>query len=73
MVKEYKAYYEHEWLNGISTKINFFKRDLFPLDSSKFKFRTDNFQHIDRKSINTSEIRLDLRFAYKEKFFVRRI
>ncbi len=69
MVEEYKGIYQHEWFNGFSNSINLFHRDLFPLSASKFSFHTGYSEKI-KKSITSSELRLDLRFAYKEKYIL---
>ncbi len=36
MVREYKAYYEHEWFTGFSNTIRFIRRDVFALGEEKF-------------------------------------
>ena len=69
MVREYKGFYQHEWLNGFSSTFNFIHRDIYPIGSSVF-----NFYHPDKQEtknyITTTEARLDLRFAYQEKFLL---
>jgi hypothetical protein len=69
MVEQYNGYYEHEWFNGFSNTINFIRRDVTPPLNTQFIF--NNNEHIENyNSIITSEIRLDLRFAYKEKYLM---
>jgi hypothetical protein len=70
MVEEYKCFYEHEWFNGFSNTINFQRRSITPPLNSKFQFSPNpdiSLKEI-KNYITTSELRLDLRFAYKEKY-----
>ncbi|HNW96973.1 MAG TPA: DUF5686 family protein [Bacteroidales bacterium] len=67
MVKEFKSHYEHEWFNGFSNTIHFIHRDIYPLGITKFQF-INGGQLDEMNSITTSEIQLDTRFAYNEKF-----
>ncbi|MBE9491822.1 MAG: carboxypeptidase-like regulatory domain-containing protein [Bacteroidetes bacterium] len=69
MVEEFKGYYEHEWFTGFSNRINLIHRTLFPVGGKTLQIN-ENGQNIDENSIVTSEIRLDTRFAYKEKYLI---
>jgi hypothetical protein len=66
-VKEFKCDYENEWFTGFSNTLHFTHRDIFPLGATKFEF-TQGGQTEERNSITTSEIQIDTRFAYNEKF-----
>jgi hypothetical protein len=69
--EEYKGYYEHEWFNGFSNTINFFRRNMNPLKLNtepRFQFIGNSGEIINMNSITTSEFRFDMRFAYKEKY-----
>jgi len=68
MVREYKTYYEHEWFNGFSSTIKFLKRDIYPI-SDNFKIFNNNSIE-EKKSITTSEIQFNTRFAYDEKYIM---
>ncbi len=70
MVEEYKAFYEHEWFTGFSNTINFYRRNISAPLNLQFKYSTepDKYSEEIKKSIITSEVRLDMRFAYKEKY-----
>jgi hypothetical protein len=67
MVKEYKAYYEHEWFNGFSNTIRFIRRDVYALGDEKFIINDNGSQYIDN-SLVSNEIQLYTRFAFREKF-----
>jgi len=67
IVREYKAFYEHEWFNGFSTTPRFNNRTIYPLGSSTFEIN-DNGKIKELNSIKTSEISLEIRYAYDEKF-----
>ncbi len=68
MVKEFNGFYENEWFNGFSNTVRFIHRDIFPLGATKFEFLVGGQKEI-MNSITTSEIQLNTRFAYNEKFF----
>lgn len=67
LVEEYKSHYEYEWFNGFSNTIHLVHRKMFPLGTSKFEFYNNGAKDV-KNMIVTSEIRLDTRFAYREKF-----
>lgn len=67
MVREFKFEYEHEWFTGFSNTAHFVHRDIFPLGTTKFEFNQGG-QLKEMNSVTTSEIQLDTRFAYNEKF-----
>jgi hypothetical protein len=69
MVREYKVCYEHEWFTGFINRIHLIHREVFPLGSTEF------IVYPDRRgspqfmgSIFTSEIRLDARISFRERF-----
>lgn len=69
MVREYKAAYEHEWFIGLSNTVQFLHREVFPLGSTEFiVYPGPDMPAQPMKSIYTSEIRLDARFSFSEKF-----
>ncbi|HRW96443.1 MAG TPA: DUF5686 family protein [Bacteroidales bacterium] len=71
MVEEYKAFYEHEWFNGFQNTVNFLHRNLYsPANAAfQFYFREDTLQSFTEKNkLASTEIRLDTRLAYREKF-----
>ncbi len=73
MVEEFKIHYEHEWFNGFSNKLNLIHQNLYPLEGNKFEFYiyTDTGKIIQQETaITSTEVRLDTRMAYKERFLM---
>jgi len=72
LVKEIKGYYEHEWFTGFSNTISFSHRDIYPLRNTKFIFLENLSQNnsVIKKYLTSSEISLNTRFAYKEKYYM---
>ncbi len=64
LVNELKAHYEHEWFTGFSNTIRFLHKDIFPIADTVFNFG----EGTTRDKITTSEITLEMRFAYKERY-----
>jgi len=69
LVREYKAAYEHEWFNGCVNTLQFLHREVFPLGSTEFTvYPGQGTSPQTMRSIYTSEIRLDTRLSFREKF-----
>ena len=66
-IEQYNGFYEHEWFNGFLNIVNFTRRSVSPPLKTNFTFN-NNGNSDTLKFITTSEIRLDFRFAYKEKY-----
>ena len=69
MVKEYKSFYEHEWFSGLSNTFVFTHREVFPITGENFIIHEEDSE-VKIPSIRTSEVSLNLRFAYNEKFLM---
>ena len=69
MVEEYKAHYEYEWFHGLSNKITFRRRTIFPLQDENFVIYDHNSTKIFNQ-ITTSEFEFNMRFAYKETYLI---
>lgn len=67
-LESYKVYYEKEWLSGYSHRLSFEHGILIPLGKLDYSYYNNNERTRVRNSINTSEISLFMRFAYREKF-----
>jgi hypothetical protein len=67
MVKEFKAFYEHEWFTGFSNTIRFIRRDVYALGDEKFIINNNGSTYIDN-SLVSNEIQLYTRFAYRERY-----
>ncbi len=73
MVEEYKVHYEHEWFNGFSNTFNLIHRNLYPVGDNVFQLNVvdDTGTYMKEESaITSTEIRLDTRLAYKERFLL---
>ena len=67
LARETMFSYEHEWFTGFSNKLNLIHRTIQAYEAADFVVFNDNVP-VEMKTITTSEIRLDFRFAYNEKF-----
>jgi hypothetical protein len=68
MVRDYRIAYEHEWFNGLINRLHFIHREVFPLGSTEFVVFPDNAEPLTMPSIYTSEIQIDTRLSFKERF-----
>ncbi len=67
-VNQAYAWYEREWMEGLSSKITLIGRTITPLIANSYKYYgTDGSIHT-KESIRNTEVRVNVRFAYKEKF-----
>lgn len=69
MVKEFKINYEHEWFQGFSNNIIFKHREMSPLYDQLFYLNTAN-DITTFKYLVTSDITVNTRFAFNEKFLM---
>lgn len=65
---EYNFYYEHEWFHGFSNTLNFRYKDIIPLGTDAVRVYNDAGDLVSLQNIPTSEISLETRFAFREKF-----
>lgn len=63
-----QAYYEREWFPGLITRFILINRDLKPVGLSEYLFKSDDGSIVEKPSITTTEFRLNVRFAWKEKY-----
>lgn len=70
MTREYNFYYEHEWFNGFINKINLLHKIIIPVGDEKIEIYDDHGDIVVKETITTSEICLDSRFAFNEKFIL---
>lgn len=69
MVRDYRICYEHEWYTGLINRIHFIHRELFPLGSTEFVvFPEERGDPYFMNSIYTSEIQIDTRISFHERF-----
>ncbi|MCC6181155.1 MAG: carboxypeptidase-like regulatory domain-containing protein [Bacteroidia bacterium] len=62
------AWYEREWIDGLSSKITLIGRTITPLAANVYKYYKRDGSIADKENIRNTELRLNIRFAYKEKF-----
>lgn len=68
MIDETKVYYEREWFYGLSNRLMVRRRVMQPKGSLHYFQRDADNILVDVEEIITSEISLNTRFAYREKF-----
>jgi hypothetical protein len=69
MVRDYRIDYEHEWFTGFINRIHLIHRQLFPLGSTEFViFPLLGSNPVLLNSIFTSEIQIDTRISFRERF-----
>ena len=66
--EEYKVDFEHDWFTGFSNKIMFRNRTMRPLGLLDYQRINEQGQIDNIKQIETSELSLYTRFAFKEKY-----
>jgi hypothetical protein len=67
MDRQYNCVYENEWFNGFSNSLSLVHRQLFPIGNTIFTVNDNGVQQ-QKSSITTSEVNLNTRFAFHEKF-----
>ncbi|MFP4469421.1 MAG: DUF5686 family protein [Bacteroidales bacterium] len=73
LVEEVKMHYEHEWFNGFENTLNLIHRNLYSIGDTKFEYYavSDTGMVVNEETaITSTEIRLDTRLAYKERFLM---
>ncbi len=68
MVNQFKTSYEHEWFQGFSNTIRLKWREQFPFENQQFVLFNDFGTSDYYSSFITSEISINTRYAYNEKF-----
>ncbi len=67
-VRELKMSYEHEWFNGLINRVWFIHRELFPPGNTAFVTFPQPGEPTLARSLYTSELRLDTRLSFRERF-----
>ena len=67
-VEQYRGFYESEWFSGFSTKLILAHRVMTPLGNTQYRFTEDLIDTFSIPNIKSSEIGLNIRFAYGERF-----
>ncbi len=62
------AWYEREWIDGLTSKVTLIGRTITPLAVNSYKYYKRDGSIGTKENIRNTEVRLNVRFAYKEKF-----
>ncbi len=62
------AWYEREWVDGLTSKVTLIGRTITPLSADVYKYYKSDGSIVTKENIKNTEVRLNVRFAYKEKF-----
>jgi len=69
MVQDFRVAYEHEWHTGFINRLHLIHRQVFPLGSTEFiVFPEKGGEPRYMNSIFTSEVQLDTRISFRERF-----
>jgi hypothetical protein len=68
MVTEYMGFYEHEWFTGFSNTFRFIHRNVEAIGDDKFFINEAPDQQLVLNSLISSEIQINTRFAFRERF-----
>lgn len=69
LVEQTKLHYEHEWFNGFSNTLYLIHSNIYPAGKTKFnRIAPLSSDTLNQSAITSTEIRLDTRLAYKERF-----
>lgn len=67
-VSSVQGYYEREWFPGLITKLSLIGRQFTPLGTNQYLYEKNEGGYGERENINNTEARLNVRFAWKEKY-----
>ena len=71
IVNEAGGYYDHEWFLGFSTKFKVRHKQIYASETVPFKmYDTSKGDTVDVHKLRTTELSLNFRFAYNEKFIM---
>ena len=62
------AWYEREWVGGLTSKVILAGRTITPLVANAYQYYKKDGTIATKENIKNTEVRLNVRFAYKEKF-----
>jgi hypothetical protein len=67
-VEQYEWWYEREWYPGLNSKFYVVNRNMYPLGDQSYMKPEPNGTYDSIARITTSELKLNIRFAYDEKY-----
>ena len=62
------AWFERDWIDGLSSKISLVGRTITPLGGQKYFYYKTDGSIASKENIKNTEVKFNIRFAYKEKF-----
>jgi len=62
------AWFEREWMEGLTSKVTLSGRTITPLISNTYTYYKNDGSIATKENIRNTEVRLNVRFAYKEKY-----
>lgn len=62
------AWYEREWVEGLTSRVTLIGRTITPLIANTYRYYEKDGSIGTKESIRNTEVRFNVRFAYKEKF-----
>jgi hypothetical protein len=63
-----EAWYQREWMEGLTSKVSLVGRTITPLILNAYQYYKRDGSVASKENIRNTEARLNVRFAYKEKF-----
>lgn len=68
--KQFSTFYEHEWFQGYSNTLSFLNKRIYSSPTVPFMSIDENSDTTYAESLVTSEIKLNSRFAFNEKYLM---
>jgi hypothetical protein len=62
------AWYEREWVQGLTSRVTLIGRTITPLILNSYRYYKPDGSIQTKESIRNTEVRVNVRFAHKEKF-----
>jgi hypothetical protein len=63
-----EAWYQREWMEGLTSKVSLVGRTITPFIVNTYQYYKNDGNVASKENIRNTEARLNVRFAYKEKF-----
>lgn len=63
-----EAWYERTWIDGLTSKVTLAGRTITPLLANAYRYYKNDGSIATKENIKNTEVRLNVRFAHKEKF-----
>ena len=67
-VDNVSAWFEKNWFDGLSSRVTLAGRTITPLLANAYRYYKNDGSIATKENIHNTEVRLNVRFAYKEKY-----